>query len=421
MNPLIQLKQTMSVFLVAFGLGCFALSPTAQAVTPAPDGCYPNFTTAEGCNALLGLAAGQGNTGIGWFSLSSVGGGNFNTGVGAGTLALNTADSNTAVGAAALLLNTTGTLNTAVGTVALLNNTTGFDNTATGFEALLLNTTGLNNVADGAFALTSNTIGINDTAAGQAALFSNTTGNNNTACGLNALLNNTTANGNTAVGSEALETNTTGDLNTAIGNLAGSTFTTGNNNIAVGAGAGVGITTGDFNIDIGSVGTSLDSGTIRIGDLNTQSAVIAGISGVAIMGAPVVVANNGQLGVSPSSARFKDQIKPMDKASEALFALKPVTFHYKNKIDPAGISQFGLVAEDVEKVNPDLVVHDKEGKPYSVRYDQVNAMLLNEFLKARRQIDAQQKQIDALTAGLQKVSAQLEVSKPGPKTVLYDQ
>ena len=479
MNPFNELKRITSVFVVTFGLACFGLSPVVQAVSPAPDGGYPNFNTAEGQNALKDLTTGVDNTALGAYSMFSTTTANFNTAVGAGALDLNTGDSNTAVGVAALLLNTgtnntavgvdalglntSGGSNAAVGAFALYNNTTGFDNTAsgegalqsnttgsnntaTGFEALLLNTEGLDNAADGAFALTSNTIGVGDTATGQAALFSNTTGNNNTACGLSALLNNTTANGNTAVGSQALETNTTGNLNTAngyqalinntigsgntaIGNSAGSTLTTGNNNIAVGAGAGVGITTGDFNIDIGSVGTSLDSGTIRIGDLNTQFAVIAGISGVAIMGAPVVVTNGGQLGVSPSSARFKDQIKPMDKASEALFALKPVTFHYKKKIDPAGMSQFGLVAEDVEKVNPDLVVRDKEGKPYSVRYEQVNAMLLNEFLKEHRKVHEleatvakQNKDFETALADLkeqiQKVSAQLELSKAAPQTVL---
>ena len=351
--------------------------------------CYPAFTTAEGCNALFGLGRGQGNTGIGWHSLFSVGGGNFNTGVGAGTLALNSGDENTATGAAALLLNTTGSQNTATGTAALLNNTDGAGHTAVGYNALATATAGAS-----AFAA-------------------------NTAVGVNALFGDTTGNGNTAVGAVALFSNTTGGANTAIGNFAGSTFTTGSYNIAVGAGAGAGITTGDFNIDIGSAGTSLDSGTIRIGDLNTQFAVIAGISGTAIMGAPVVVTNGGQLGVSPSSARFKDRIKTMDKASEALFALKPVTFHYKDKIDPAGISQFGLVAEDVEKVNPDLVVRDKEGNPYSVRYDQVNAMLLNEFLKEHNKVNKlestvaqQQKQIEALTAGLQKVSAQLATASP---------
>jgi len=152
---------------------------------------------------------------------------------------------------------------------------------------------------------------------------------------------------------------------------------------------------------------------MRLGDSpDITRTFIAGIRGVAVNGSSVVVGAGGQLGVAASSRKFKDDIKAMEKASEAVLSLKPVTFHYKKNIDPDCTAQFGLVAEDVEKVNPDLVVRDKEGKPFSVRYDQVNAMLLNEFLKARRQIDAQQKQIEALTAGLQKVSAQLATRSP---------
>jgi uncharacterized coiled-coil protein SlyX len=183
--------------------------------------------------------------------------------------------------------------------------------------------------------------------------------------------------------------------------------------------------------------------TIRIGDPAVQSATfIAGVSGTTVTGTAVVVNGSGQLGVAPSSARFKDAIKPMDKASEAVLALKPVTFRYKQEIDSKGTPQFGLVAEDVEKVNPDLVVRDAEGKVFTVRYEAVNAMLLNEFLKEHRKVEEQlatitelkstvaqqqkdfqatavhqQKQIEALTAGLQKVSAQLELSKPAPQVV----
>jgi len=206
-------------------------------------------------------------------------------------------------------------------------------------------------------------------------------------------------------------------------------FSTGNSNIAVGWNAGANLTTGSNNIDIGNNGVAAESNTIRIGTSGTQTRTfIAGVNGAAVMGAAVKVNAAGQLGTAPSSARFKDEIKPMDKASEAIHALKPVTFRYKKEIDSERIPQFGLVAEDVEKVNRDLVVRDKEGKPYSVRYDQVNAMLLNEFLKEHKKVEEQgaiiarqQKQIEALTAGLQKVSAQLEVSKPAPRTVLNNQ
>ena len=165
-------------------------------------------------------------------------------------------------------------------------------------------------------------------------------------------------------------------------------FSGGSNNIALGSFAGSNLTTGDNNIDIGNSGAGAESDTIRIGDSALQNRTfVAGISGIPITGTTVVVNGSGQLGVSPSSQRFKDEIKTMDKASEAILALKPVTFRYKKEIDPARISQFGLVAEEVEKVNPDLVVRDKEGKPYSVRYDQVNAMLLNEFLKQHRTVE----------------------------------
>jgi len=193
----------------------------------------------------------------------------------------------------------------------------------------------------------------------------------------------------------------------------------------LGFAAGSALTTGSQNIDIGSAGRAEERGTIRIGDLSQERTFIAGITGVAVTGSPVVVAAGGQLGVAASSRQFKDDIKPMEKASEAILALKPVTFHYKKNIDPDYTAQFGLVAEDVEKINPDLVVHDQAGKPYTVRYDQVNAMLLNEFLKAHRRMEEQdvtiarqQKQIDALAAGLNKVSTQIELTKSAPQTVL---
>jgi hypothetical protein len=229
----------------------------------------------------------------------------------------------------------------------------------------------------------------------------NTSGFWNTATGSNASLLNTTGSFNTATGTEALEGNKFGSYNIAVGFRAGELINNSN------------------NIDIGNIGVAADSGIIRIGTLGRQtSAYVAGISGVTVpQGVGVIIDTDGHLGTVVSSARFKEHIKPMDKASEAILSLKPVTFRYKHDLDRAGIPQFGLVAEDVEKVNPDLVAHDDQGKPYTVRYEAVNAMLLNEFLKARRQIDAQQKQIEALSAGLEKVSAQLEVNKSAPKTV----
>jgi trimeric autotransporter adhesin len=400
MNPLLQRETTILPLLIGLALACFGLLPQAQAISPPPDGCYPNFTTAEGCDVLNVLTTGAGNTGLGWRSLFLDSTGSFNTGVGGGALALNNGDSNTAVGAAALLLNTTGT-----------------ENTATGTDALVHNDTGSQNTAGGAFALFSNTIGSFNTANGEKALFSNATGSDNTAIGLESLLSNTTGSTNIAIGESALQENTDGNRNVAFGNAALGNNTTGHDNIASGFQAGLNQTTGSGNIYIGNFLTGV------AGESNT--CYIASISGqTSTNGIPVLINSSNKLGTLTSSKRFKEEIKPMERVSEALFSLKPVTFRYKKEIDPAGTPQLGLVAEDVEKVNPDLVVRDKEGKPYTVRYDQVNAMLLNEFLKEHHQVQdlktivaGQQKQIEALTAGLQKVSAQVEASKPAPHVV----
>jgi trimeric autotransporter adhesin len=261
-----------------------------------------------------------------------------------------------------------------------------------------------------------------NTAGGFRALISNTTGNSNTANGVNSLLRNVTGDFNTAIGFSALQDNNA-SVNTAVGVNALQHNTTGDRNIALGVNAGLFLTTGSDNIDIANAGVSAEAATIRIGNSTKQfRTFIAGISGTAVVGDPVVVDANGQLGTATSSARFKKEIKPMDKASEAILALKPVSFHYKS--DSKGTPQFGLIAEEVAKVNPDLVVRDRKGEIYSVRYDQVNAMLLNEFLKAHLRMEEQDKRIEELTAQLkeqaaqiQKVSAQLEASKPAPQVV----
>jgi uncharacterized coiled-coil protein SlyX len=363
MNPLTHSKNTTILpILIALTLGCFGLSPQARGV--CQEGCLTNSNTVLGDDALL---------------------------------------------------NNTGISNTATGFQALINNTTGDFNTAIGWEALLSNTTGIYNVAVGAGTLSGDATGIANTAIGQGAM-----------------------------------TYSSGDYNTAIGVVA-LLFSSGNNNIALGSNAGVNLTAGDNNICIGNFGAAGESGTIRIGTNGTHNNVaIAGIYGTTIpTGVRAIVSPGGRLGVVTSSARFKDAIKPMDKASEAILALKPVSFCYKREIDPEGIPQFGLVAEDVEKVNPDLVARDDQGRPYSVRYEAVDAMLLNEFLKEHRAVEEQkrkiqeqeatitqlksalakqatvdahqQKQIEALTAGLQKVSAQIELSKPALRTVLDNQ
>ena len=423
-NSLLTILRSRSAsILVALTLGVFALAPvpTAFGVVPAPDGGYPGGNTAEGDNALFNLTTGTGNTAIGSNALLHNTVGRNNTAEGDVALENNTTDiDNTAIGVFALTNNTIGNSNTAIGFFALFGNTTGNNNTANGVEALINNSTGSNNTANGVAALFNNTTGGNNTANGVDALAGNGSGGNNTANGFNALFSNTIGNFNTADDVNALFGNTTGNNNTASGEAALFRSTTGSSNIAVGVNAGSNLTIGSNNIHIGNVAVAGEARTIRVGMQGTQTRTfIAGISGVAVAGSAVVANANGQLGIAASSERFKDEIKPMDKASEAILALQPVTFHYKKEIDPTRTLQFGLVAEDVEKVNPALVMRDKEGKPYSVRYDQVNAMLLNEFLKEHRKVQAleasaaqQQKQIEALTAGLQKVSAQLATASP---------
>ena len=392
------MKTSIPPILITFSLVCFALVQNAQAVNPPPDGGYPGGNTAEGQNALLNLTSGIYNTALGIFSLESNTTGNLNTGVGVGTLLANAADENTATGAGALLNNTTGSQNTANGAFTLFNNTEGGSNTANGFEALFNNTTGPAN-----------------TASGYQALLSNTIGGTNTANGYRALASNTTGVGNTAIGNGALDANISGDNNIALGVAAGTSVITASNVIAIGStGANVSDSCYIDNIH----GATSDPGTTLA----------------------VGVDASGKLGTTVSSRRFKHDIKPIDKASEAILALKPMTFHYKS--DTKGTPQFGLIAEEVAEVNQDLIVRDKKGEILSVRYDAVNAMLLNEFLKEHRKnqeqeatitqqrkdfeaaIAQQQKEIEALTATVKeqasqihRVSAQLEASKPAPQVV----
>jgi hypothetical protein len=406
----------------------FAALFEAGAVSPPPDGCYPNFTTAEGCDALSLLTTGAGNTAVGWSSLSSNSGGNFNTGIGGGALTLNNADSNTAVGAAALLLNTTGGWNVAIGTDALVFNDSGTFNSAVGTFSLYSNTDGLGNNAFGYEALSSNISAWDNTAIGVQALFLNDeTGSGlasgNTAVGNAALLNNIDGSSNSAVGFQALSNNVTGIDNTAVGTDALDQCNDGSSNVAIGDEAGTAVVSGNNIICIGAGVAGEDvSDSTWIGNIYG----VATISGTT---APVVVSDTGQLGTVVSSKRFKKDIAGMEKASEAVLSLRPVTFRYK--ADGKAVPQFGLIAEEVAKVNPALVLPDKEGKPYTVRYDAVNAMLLNEFLKEHKAFVEEQhrvqdqgatiarleRQVATLTAGLQKVSAQLEIMKPESQTV----
>ena len=273
--------------------------------------------------------------------------------------------------------------NTAEGDDALfsLDATQGFNSTAIGFDALCGNTTGGRTRPTAPGRSITPPPPMNNTATGDYALYSNMTGAQNTAIGANALILNITGKNNTGIGYQAFVHNT------------------GSFNIAIGYGAGGKLTTRVNNIDIGNGGVMAETKTIRIGNpTNQMHTFIAGISGVTVAGGVgVVVDSSGHPGTRTSSARFKDAIKPMNKASEAILALKPVTFHYKHELDPKGVPQFGLLVEDVEKVNSDLVARNEQGKPYTVRYDAVNAILLNEFLKEHREVEQLEKQVEALT------------------------
>jgi hypothetical protein len=378
--------------LAVLALVCFAVLSTAQAVTPPPDGGYTGGNTAEGTDALLNLASGVWNTAVGAQAL------NHDT----------TGHQNTATGYQSLFSNTIGGQNTASGVRSLFSNITGNYNTADGYQALARNTSGIANTAVGLQALWRNTEGIANTAIGAEALTHNTTAEQNTAIGSNALEQNRIGNGNTAMGYAALDRNMTGSTNTAIGHLALYNSSTGGSNTAIRDRTG-------FNIFDASNVTCIGA---NVGGANVSSTTwIGGVYGVTTQSgttAPVIVSANGQLGTVASSERFKKDIATMDKASETILSLRPVTFHYKT--DAKGTPQFGLIAEEVAKVNPALVVPDKDGKPYSVRYEAVNALLLNEFLKEHATVQELKKEIAALKAGLQTVSAQVELSKPAPQT-----
>lgn len=450
-------------------LACPGLSGEARAVTPAPDGCYSLFTTAEGCNALELLTTGIGNTAVGWYSLSNTDSNSFNTGLGAGALCFNIGNANTAVGTAALLLNfsgfenvadgyqalsnnNTGSYNNAIGAFALYSNMDGSFNNALGNQALALNVHAGNNTAIGDLALANNdNLADNEayfnTAVGAQTLFSNVDGNSNTAVGWQALYYNN-GNFNTATGGFALFSNVSGARNTAIGYSALSgakgeasvsdntavgfqaLFNNfeGNRNTAVGVNAGSNISGASNVICIGAnVAGANTNDTCFIGN-------IRGVTTINNDAIPVRIDSAGQLGTESSSRRYKTDIKPIEKASESILSLKPVSFRYKiHKDSPPN---FGLIAEEVAQVNPDLVIFGSDGKPYTVRYDAVNAMLLNEFLKEHRRVEnqesriqrqeaiiaQQQKEIEALSAGLQRVSTELELRKSEARqTVLNDQ
>ena len=318
---------------------------------------------------------------------------NLYLGTGAGNPGVSTGNRNTALGEGSLASNTTGSDNTTVGSDSANFNTTGDSNTAVGSAALLLNTTGDVNTALGSGAMTSNTTGSANTVVGVNVLNLNTTGGSNTAVGFLALFGNSTGSNNTAVGANALTGTTSGSRNIAIGYLAGN-----------------GITSGSNNIDIGRTPPGNESNTIRIGTPGTQTAAfIAGIDGVTLSsGNAVYIDSNGKLGTITSSVRFKEDLADMGDASGGLMKLRPVTFHYKAGVDDGSrLLQYGLVAEEVAKVYPNLVQFDDKGQAVTVRYHAINAMLLNELQKQHGTIEEQKAQLEQQEARIQRLEALL--------------
>ena len=416
MNSPIQFKTTSPPLLIPLLLACFGLASIAQAVGPDTDGAIPGTNNGEGTGVLVSRTSGIWNTGAGFEALNQLTAGN----------------QNTATGLRALFSDTNGGFNTATGVYSLFSNTSGFFNSATGAYSLAHNTIASYNTANGYGALYFNTEGDQNTATGFGALFINTTGRQNVAVGVEALNKNTEGGANNAVGYLALNRNTTGGGNNAVGEVALFSNVTGHDNTAIGDSAGGNIT-GSNNVCIGAgvEGVAGENNTTRI--QNVYSSVASTRA--------VYVDSDNKIGTLSSSRHYKDEIRPMAKASEAILSLRPVSFRYKKEVDRTRSLSFGLIAEEVAQVDPHLVTPDRDSKPETVRYDAVNAMLLNEFLKEHRtvqelkstvakqgaRIARQQKGMEAVIARLdeqqaqiQKVSAQLEVSKPVPQVVADD-
>jgi hypothetical protein len=461
------------------------IANTAVGFNALHDNTTGTHNTAVGASALSSNTTGSFNMAIGTDALRD-NNSNFNLAIGFRVLFLNTTGNHlTGIGAAALRNNTTGAFNTAIGADALRENTTGENNTVIGNAALTLNTTSGANVAVGDSALGSYnglTVGIDgfNTALGSIALTALTEGFQNTAVGRRALESLTSGNNNTSVGWRSGDNLATGNNNTFLGRSAGANYTADeSDNICIGGGTlgvtgdsnairiGTNLTSGGINVinngpaanfigigpDLGSEGIniletllgsamSIGTGLPTVG----SSTRIGGIVGNAqpsvgtVFDVSIETAAGGnfqRLGIDTSSRRYKEDIKPMDKLSEAIFKLKPVTYLIKKEINPAQPMAFGLIAEDVAEACPDLAAY-WDGQPLGVHYKEVTVMLLNEFLKEHNKVEEQQasiadlkstvalqqKEMQVLTAQLkeqaaqiQKVSAQLEASKPAPKVV----
>jgi hypothetical protein len=435
------------LLLISLLLLCFALLPRAQAVITDPDETFPNFNTAAGLEALLNLTTGISNTAYGARALRANTTGGSNLGIG-GFALINNIDgnSNTAVGNNSMFNNLHGDNNMALGQGALAGNVSGNSNVAMGSQALAGTTTS-NNVGVGFQAGANNTSGSPLTAVGFHAAFSNSNGIENVAVGSDALVDNTTGDFNTAVGNQALANVNGNDHNVGVGEEAGDNITTGGSNICLGAHSASAVTTASNVI---AIGTSLPAANVSnscfIDNIAsfTQAVGGAGIKVVTVntandrLGSAFVAFDvfGGNFNVI-SSRRFKDEIKPLDKGSEVIYALKPVSFRYKADKDPTRTLRAGLIAEDVQKVDPDLVVRDEEGKPEALHLDSITGMLLNEFLKEHKKVEEQQasiaelkstvalqqKEMQVLTvqlkeqaAQIQRVSAQIKLNKAAPRT-----
>ncbi len=380
--------------------------------------------TGMGPEALLNNTTGNNNTAVGFLALGNSKTSSDNTAIGTQTLYTNTTGhDNTASGVQALFSNTTGYFNTATGVEAMYGNVTGYYNTAVGYRALANNTgptatydkggtsntafgyqtlsaniTGWQNTAIGESVLTSNTLGAHNTGIGEDSLFGNLSGNHNTAWGESTLYNNVSGNDNVAGGYYALNT-TTGSGNAAIGHQASMNLVTGDYNTAIGYQSGYGLTSGSHNIYVASAGANTESYIIRMGTQGKHlGAYIAGISGVtASGGAAVYINSSGQLGTLPSSQRFKKNIKSLETISEKILNLRPVTFSYKRADEKGGFPmQFGLIAEEVAKVLPELVQFDEEGKPLAVFYHLLTPLLLAELQRGHAETQTQQTALNLL-------------------------
>jgi trimeric autotransporter adhesin len=471
LNALFNVNTAVGQFNTALGFAALKLDTTGAHNTGVGAQALLNnngsFNTAVGENALVHNTTGSMNMALGQGGLANNKTGSFNTAMGFQALNANTVDDNTAVGFRALAANSTGDDNTAAGLTALAANSTGFNNTAFGGQALLHNTTSNNNTAVGwnALQFSDNGSGDPNSAVGSFALQHNVTGERNNALGFKALQTNTDGDANNAVGHFALNANlhgdgnnafgdialaqSTGDFNTAVGDEAGLNVTSGSGNTFLGQSAGEGVSSANNVICIGQnvIGANTSDRTY-IGNIGTfTQAFSAGVNELVTVN--LATGRLGHFNPLPSSRRYKEDIKPLDKTSEALFALKPVSYRLKKEFDPAQALAFGLIAEEVEKVNPDLVYRNNKGQVESVRYEMVNAMLLNEFLKEHRKVEEQngklenqarkiQEQETTITqlkrgmetvvarlkeqdSKIEKVSAQVEVSKPAPQTVLNNQ